>query len=411
MKAGRPLWWVAGLSIFLLVAAGLVTWQVLDDDRYVAPHPDGAAPTAAPGLASGALRALESAVEAGDAEQARALAPPGEGAPRRLLAGLVVNARTAGVTDFSLRYVTELGAVEADGSWTASVDVTWAFRGFDEAPSRSEVQFRFVEDGGVARVAGIGGGDRRTPVWMSGRLEVRRTATTLVLVAGDAGEAARYERLARSAVPAVRDVLPDWRPQLVVEVPGSVAALHAALASDQGTLDNIAATTVAADGSTAPDAPVHVFVNPQVFGDQKARGAQIVMTHEAVHIATDASSSPVPLWLLEGFADYVALRDTDLSDTVTAGRIIRQVRRDGPPAALPGPAEFDTSAPHLGAAYEAAWLACRLLAERAGERALVRFYEQVDSGLTLRRALARTYGMTEQEFTREWRDLLTDLAA
>jgi hypothetical protein len=156
---------------------------------------------------------------------------------------------------------------------------------------------------------------------------------------------------------------------------------------------------------------VHVFVNPQVFDDQKARGAQIVMTHEAVHIATDASSSPVPLWLLEGFADYVALRDTDLDDTVTAGRIIRQVRRDGAPAALPGPAEFDTSAQHLGAAYEAAWLACRLLADRAGEKALVRFYERVDSGLTVRRAMARTYGLTEQEFTREWRDLLTDLAA
>ena len=40
----------------------------------------------------------------------------------------------------------------------------------------------------------------------------------------------------------------------------------------------------------------------------------------------------MPLWLLEGFADYVALRDVDLPIATTAGQIIEQVRRDGPPA-------------------------------------------------------------------------------
>ena len=36
------------------------------------------------------------------------------------------------------------------------------------------------------------------------------------------------------------------------------------------------------------------------------------MSHEAVHVATEAARSTMPLWLLEGFADYVALRDVDL---------------------------------------------------------------------------------------------------
>ncbi len=366
-KAGRPLWWVAGLSLSLLLAAGLLSWAVLGKDPYVAPAPDRVAPTAAPALATTTLRALERAIRSGDADAAGALAPPGDNEARELLAALAANADAAHLENFSLRYVTELGGVGVDGSWAASVDVTWAFGGFDDAPARSDVRFDFVQVDGEVRVSGVGGGDRRTPVWMSAPLEVRRTPTSLVLVAGDAALADRYAARVRAAVPAVREVLPDWRARLVVEVPASVAGLTAALDGEPGALDNIAATTVAADGSLSPDAPIHVFVNPQVFGDQKARGAQIVMTHEAVHIATEAAIRPVPLWLLEGFADYVALRDTDLPDSVTARRVIRQVRRDGPPARLPDAAEFDTTAPHLGAAYEAAWLACRLLAERGTE--------------------------------------------
>lgn len=401
---------MAGLSLSLLLVVGLLAFVLLDEGPFVAPEPDRQARTSAPALATSTLGALEKAVRSGDAAAARALAPPGDGEARDDLTTLVANAGSARLRDFTLRYVTELGGVDPDGSWTASVDVTWAFRGFDEEPSRSDVSFRFAQAEGEVRVAGVGGGDRRTPVWMSAPLEVRRTPTTLVLVAGDAALADEYADRARAAVPAVRQVLPDWRARLVVEVPASVDALHAALASDPGTLDGVAATTVAA-GVPSTDAPVHVFVNPEVFGAQQVRGAQVVMTHEAVHIATEASTGPVPLWLLEGFADYVALRDIGLPDAVTARRVIRQVRQDGPPARLPGPEEFDTTTQHAGAAYEAAWLACRLLAERGGEAALVSFYERVLSEVPLGRALSDSFGLTEQELTSQWRDLLTDLAA
>ena len=103
--------------------------------------------------------------------------------------------------------------------------------------------------------------------------------------------------------------------------------------------------------------------------------------------ATRRSTSPPtppgatsPLWLLEGFADYVALRDVDLPLSTTAGQIIRQVRRDGVAGPLPGPDEFDTGATHLGATYESAWLACVLLAESGGEQALVELYDDVAVG-------------------------------
>jgi hypothetical protein len=244
---------------------------------------------------------------------------------------------------------------------------------------------------------------------MAGPLQVRRTATTLVL-ATSAAEADRYAARALAAVPAVRRVLHDWRPRLVVEVPGSVGALDQALAADPGSYDNIAAVTTSVDGTLAPDSPVHVFVNPDVFDRLRSAGAQVVMSHEATHVAADAARSVMPLWLLEGFADYVALRDVDLPIATTAGQIIAQVRRDGPPRALPGAAEFDTTTSHLGAAYESAWLACRVLVDRGGERALLRLYRQVDDGASLAAALGSQFHWTERELTRAWQDRLADLA-
>jgi hypothetical protein len=191
-----------------------------------------------------------------------------------------------------------------------------------------------------------------------------------------------------------------------------VATLDDALSSEPGTYSGIAAVTTTADGSLAPDAPVHVFVNPVIFGQLQPTGSQVVMSHEAVHVATEAATNnTMPLWLLEGFADYVALRDVDLPVSTTAGQIIDRVRQEGPPETLPGSVEFDTTTTHLGATYESAWLACRLLADRAGQAALVRLYMDVRDGASIGSALQREFGLTEAELTELWRDLLTDLAA
>ena len=184
-------------------------------------------------------------------------------------------------------------------------------------------------------------------------------------------------------MPVVRDVLPQWDGKLVVEVPGSEEALDAALGADPGSYTDIAAVTASVDGTITPDSEVHVFVNPDVYDDLEPVGGQVVISHEATHLATGAPlTSGVPLWLLEGFADYVALHAVDLPITTTAGQIIQQVRAEGAPDHLPGQAEFDQADSHLGAAYESAWVACLVLADAGGQDALVRLYEQVSRGAT-----------------------------
>jgi hypothetical protein len=404
---------VAGLSLCLLVVVGLLAWVVTDDDPYVAPAPSPAPveQSVQPALATETLARFRQAVVDDDEDAARALAPEGDTDTADALAGIVRNAQLLEVDDFALRYVdAEDSLSRSDDSWSAAVDATWEFHGFDRAPARAEILVQLQNDGDRVALTGFGGGDRVSPLWLSGPLQIRRTARTLVMVDGTAAAADGYARHATAAVPVVRRVLPHWRRGLVVEVPSSVDALDRTLDADQGTYDQIAAVTTAADGSLAPDAPVHVFVNPDVFANLRSTGAQVVMSHEATHVATDAWVSQLPLWLLEGFADYVALRDVDLPLATSASQIIAEVRHDGPPRALPGAAEFNTQTKDLGATYESAWLACRQLALDGGEHALVAFYRNVDRGRDLGAALRTSFGLSVAGFTEQWRTLLSDLA-
>jgi hypothetical protein len=154
-----------------------------------------------------------------------------------------------------------------------------------------------------------------------------------------------------------------------------------------------------------------VFVNPDVFDPLGVHGAQVVVTHETTHVATDAATSPAPTWLVEGFADYVALSSQRLPLTTTASRIGALVRRSGAPEHLPGAQQFAVGAPHLEARYESAWLACRLLARVGGQQALVAFYRDVDAGRPVAVALRAQFGFGPAGLTRRWRSVLSHLPA
>jgi hypothetical protein len=155
---------------------------------------------------------------------------------------------------------------------------------------------------------------------------------------------------------------------------------------------------------------VHIFVNPAVFGPLGPRGAQVVMSHEATHVATGAAVSSMPTWLLEGFADYVALDHVDLPVSLAASQALARVRADGPPARLPGPHEFDPHSAVLGASYESAWLACRLIGEKYGEARLVAFYRAADREGSTAAAFGRLLHTDQPSFTQTWRRYLRRLA-
>jgi hypothetical protein len=407
---------LVGLVAVAALVVGVVTWAVRDDAPYVAPSPGQSAPRPRPAEASAALQDLETALVDGDGDAAAALAPVDDPQAAALLRAAAANARSLGLA-LDLRYVDEAGSVDASGGWAGAVAATWRFRGdVGRDSSRAELVVRFVP-AAPDRVAIVGFGKPgagRVPGWLAGPVVVRRAPRVLVVVAGAGelgrSEAKRYVRLGSASLSVVRRVLPDWRGRLVVEVPATSAALDQALDAEPGHTAGIAAVTAPADGTTDTDSPVHVFVNPEVFDRLQPTGAQVVLSHEAVHVATDAARSDVAPWLLEGFADYVALRDVHLPLSTTAGQIIRQVRRDGVPDHLPGPDDFATGATHLGATYESAWVACALLAESGGEQALVGLYDDATDGRSLESVLMQRFGTTEAGLTRRWQRRLADLA-
>ena len=404
-----PSSFVAPSLALLLTLAGLTAGC---DSTYQAPLPRQHASAAQPALAAAALSDLVREIDAGDPDAAAGLAPDGDSSAQDLLAAVTHNAERMRVADLEMRYVDELGAVAADGSWTAAVSMTWALTGFDTEPAHAEVAVDFAADGDRVAITGFGGHDHISPLWLMGPVAVRRTTDVLVLAAGpgSARTARTYADRAAAGIRQVRTTLPRWQPSVVLEIPGAASELDTVLGVADGTYDDIAAVTATADGSGARGAPVRVFVNSRVTDRLRGVGAQVVLTHELVHVATDAPATSVPPWLLEGFADYVALRAVDLPVQTTAAAAIAWVRRHGVPTDLPSAADFDTSARDLEAAYELAWLACVSIADLAGPDGLRGFYERVRSGDSVDVALAGI-GLRRGEVLREWRQRLATLSS
>lgn len=401
------------LFVALLVAVLLAGLAGCDDNVDIAPPKASTDSTAQHAEeAQQALEELVHALTSGSRDQTLAIAATGS---KDLLGSVYDNARALHVGELSMRYVDETAPLDqhdqvalGPGAWRGTVQMTYRYDGFDTSPARLETAATFVPAGQGVRIASFGGADTRTPLWLTERLSVVRTPRTLLAVA--AASPGRYPGLVAQAVRQVSRVLPSWKGRVLVEVPQSEDELNAALHAQPGEYDNIAAVTTTADGSLATGAPVRVFVNPDVFGHLKDRGAQVVMSHETTHVATGAPFASMPTWLLEGFADFVALDHAGVPVSVAAGQILPRIRKQGLPDGLPTSQDLDPTANGLGATYEEAWLACRFLAQKYGAAALLRFYRTVDNGSSTQQAFRTVLHTSQRDFVARWRVDLSRLA-
>lgn len=402
------------LSALLLVVVVTVVLALRPPHAAEPDGPDGrAAARHAGDRARGATALLErltTRLEGRGRQRLGPLAAPGDARARRELATMRDNVRSVGI-DLSLRLVAPRSGPAAgapvDGrSWVGDVRVSWRVRGAGPGFAHAEVPLTFRDvRGGTAFVTARSAADA-VPLWLLERVHAARAGETVVM-ASDARSAGRFSRLAVRAVADVRQVLRGWPGVLVVEVPRGERQLTRVLGSRPGAYTGIAAVTTTVDGSLSRSAPVHVFVNPRAFGRLGDRGSQIVVSHEATHVAVGAALSTMPPWLLEGFADYVALARVDLPVARAARQILDRVRRRGAPTRLPGPAAFAPGTPGVGASYESAWLACRLIAARYGEPRLLAFYRAADRSGTTAGPFRTVLGTDLRTFTRTWRaDLL-----
>ena len=309
-------------------------------------------------------------------------------------------------------------AVLGPDAWVQSVTLSWALA--DAARTAEEdVWLTFVDEPAVAggaptlRLAGDTdgpGAGTPSPIWWQQPVQLRRDGATVLLTADDDPDWLEQASAARRAVRkrigvAERD--PDGL--LVVELPQSRAAFERTLGVPSTSYADVAAAAwpMGADTSTAP---IHVVVNPEATARLSGLGRDVLLTHEAVHVATRSPGSPAPTWLVEGYADRIAYR-AHPSAAVPATEAVRDaVRRHGVPRDWPAEEDFAPEAADLDLSYDLAWTAARSIAMAYGDDALNRFYAAVDGGASLEEA-AEKIGTTKRTLRERWRADLTELAA
>jgi hypothetical protein len=327
---------------------------------------------------------------------------------------------------FQLRYVSDdTGALEPDRkaalggseSWLAQVEVSWQLTGFDAKPARETLPVTFVTRDSTTYAASFSerfvAGQRR-PIWALGSIDVAKGAHSLVISLNSQTNAEDYAAVADRAVESVSKVWgKNWRQKTVIYLPSKQSEMEYVLGAQQGTYTQIAAVTMAELDTPQAGAPVRIVANPKLFEELGKQGRRIVLTHETTHVASTATSSPVPLWLAEGFADYVAFTTVSVQDESAAKELFKAIRAGKVPKALPGPEAFAASSTELPQAYESGWLACRLISEREGQSKLVKFYRTVHASKSptgLADAFRTVLGTTEQQFVLDWQKYLKRLA-
>jgi hypothetical protein len=302
-------------------------------------------------------------------------------------------------------------------AWVQPVTVSWALPGQSRI-AREEVWLTFVDEpsghgGRTTRLAGDGDhpvAASPVPVWLQQPVRLHSDGLALVLTGND--DAADWLRRTAAARRAVAERIGvaarDGDAPLVVEIPQSRSAFERTLGVDSGSYAAVAAAAWPM-GSVPGAAPIHVVVNPAQSRQLSRLGRDVLLTHEAVHVATRSPISPAPTWLVEGYADQIAYQAYPAGAAPAERTVGRAVRTRGTPGDWPAEADFAPGANDLDLSYDLAWMACRSIATAYGAPALNRFYAAVDSGASLGEAAARI-GTTERTLRQRWRADLEALA-
>lgn len=318
----------------------------------------------------------------------------------------------------------EVAKVTPAGRGRATVEalLRYRLRGYDRVTTASTERLRFIRRDGTWRVSAEASGSA-VHVWEQGTLSVVKGAHSLVLGVGHRRTTLRsLARAADRAVPAVGRAWPDgWSRRLVLEAPASLKSMARLLDTPAASYEGIAAVTTGEAGGApgAKDAPPdRVLVNPDAYDVLSEEGRQVVLTHEATHVATrERTTAATPLWLSEGLADWAGYRESDQTPLQAAPELARAVAdtRGGHGAdsvlrALPGDDDFrfGNDPARLARAYEGGWLACRMIAEQWGADRLTALYKRAGRENGGKRpgtdaALRAVLDVGRKEFTARWR--------
>jgi len=216
-----------------------------------------------------------------------------------------------------------------------------------------------------------------------------------------------------SAVDAVSDIWGDrWPQRALVVVTGSREEFtHQVGTRHDG--DHIAAVAVsdAVDPERGSATGRRIVFSPDAGGRLTGAGLRAVLRHEMVHVAarTDTVDGS-PMWILEGYADYVGYRDSGTDIRRIAPTLASETLASGPPRALPDDADF-ASGERARAAYEKAWSLAAFTADEFGTDRLTELYRALARGPIepdrLDDVLGDVLGLSTGEFVEQWGEWLS----
>lgn len=211
----------------------------------------------------------------------------------------------------------------------------------------------------------------------------------------------------RSAVAAVDQVWgQEWaRSSLVLVTASHDEFTHQV--GDRYNGDGVAAVAVsdAVDPGAGRATGQRIVFSP-ASGDRLTEdGLRAVLRHELTHIAARADTvDGSPLWMLEGYADYIGYRGADEDFRRTAPTLTDTVTRSGTPSTLPDDAEFAGERSVL--AYEKAWSIAAYTADNYGSERLTELYRRLAHGPVdgpgLDAALTDVLGADTDAFVATW---------
>jgi hypothetical protein len=274
----------------------------------------------------------------------------------------------------------------ADELWAPAVDLRYAIKGADLVPTERPMGYLFARRGSTWYLRSdnaldeLGRKTWRGP-WDFGPCVVITTNEGIVLY--HPGSEAMADRLTTelgTAIAAVSSVWgTEWSQRAALLLPDSLDEMRA-LVGPGFPVESVVAVAVADRVDTARRlvAGQRVVLSPNGSRALSVASLRVVLRHEITHLAARADTvDGSPMWLLEGFADYVGYRESGITLPQGAPNLAELVKRSGPPAGLPEDKDFRTQGRDLDLAYQEAWSVSRYVSEHYGEPVLLAMYRKL----------------------------------
>lgn len=309
----------------------------------------------------------------------------------------------------------------AENAVVTSVEERYRLTGFDVEPAVEDLYLTFVSIEGEWLVAGDTDLDDLTlysgrHLWDFDRLTTERRGHFLVLThpcrrGEPCGRApAGATALGATALERVAEYWPvGWKRRVAVLVPRDGHELERLLQVTFDVDNFVAFATSSVDVRRGIDYTGHrIVLNPSAFVGRPTESTFEILTHELLHVATRAASGPfIPVWVEEGFAEYVATAG-DPAELAFFNARVGAGLFDGH---LPEDFEFTIGGrSEIFMSYQESLSAVHFFIERWGIDKFVRFYRvlgdvEIAPGTARRhldRALQKTVGVDLDRFERAW---------